>query len=214
MSALPHWRISPDRKTISKHVVAKNWDAAVAMLNTLSPLANSEGHHPDYHLSGYRNVRVDLSTHSIGGLSLPDFVLAAKIDAVDATVSPKWLREKTDQMLHETNSSLNVASESDIEAVQARVSAVERYIALGNEHNIEGLLNMLASPCDMFGEDASKDGMEWYFSNYKGVAFSVTEAPRAIAPGDPYTMRVGYKRSWDSVSRESGLQQRLTVDVD
>ena len=41
-----------------------------------------------------RDVRVDLSTHAIGGLSLPDLVLAAKIDALDVEYSPKWLREQ------------------------------------------------------------------------------------------------------------------------
>ena len=50
--------------------------------------------HPDLHLTSWRNVRVDLSTHAIGGLSMPDLVLAAKIDAIPVEYSPKWLREK------------------------------------------------------------------------------------------------------------------------
>ena len=40
----------------------------------------SEGHHPDLHLTGYRNLKVDLMTHAIDGLSENDFILAAKID--------------------------------------------------------------------------------------------------------------------------------------
>ena len=63
------------------------------ILNALSAVAEAEGHHPDVHLTNYRDVRVEITTHAIGGLSLHDFVLAAKLDAVDVTYSPKWLRE-------------------------------------------------------------------------------------------------------------------------
>ena len=59
----------------------------------VSVLAEDEGHHPDVHITSYRNVQVDLSTHAIGGLSLPDFVLAAKIDEIKVEYSPKWLKE-------------------------------------------------------------------------------------------------------------------------
>jgi 4a-hydroxytetrahydrobiopterin dehydratase len=45
-------------------------------------LAEAEQHHPDLHLTGYRNVVVELMTHAIGGLSENDFILAAKVDAL------------------------------------------------------------------------------------------------------------------------------------
>ncbi|MBP89434.1 MAG: pterin-4-alpha-carbinolamine dehydratase [Planctomycetaceae bacterium] len=41
-----------------------------------------DGHHPDLHIEGYRNVSIELWTHAIGGLSENDFMLAAKIDQV------------------------------------------------------------------------------------------------------------------------------------
>lgn len=63
----------------------------MSFFNAISVVAEEEGHHPDLHLTGWRNVRIDLSTHAIGGLSLPDFILAAKIDALPVTCSPKWL---------------------------------------------------------------------------------------------------------------------------
>ena len=44
------------------------------------PIAEDEGHHPDLHLEGYRNVWIELWTHAFGGLSENDFILAAKID--------------------------------------------------------------------------------------------------------------------------------------
>lgn len=70
---------------------------AQAFFNSVSVLAEEEGHHPDLHLTGWRNVHIDLSTHAIGGLSMPDLVLAAKMDAIDVTYSPKWLKQQQPQ---------------------------------------------------------------------------------------------------------------------
>lgn len=52
---------------ISRALVTKNWAAAMGFFNEVSAIAEEEGHHPDLHLTGWRNVRVDLSTHAIGG---------------------------------------------------------------------------------------------------------------------------------------------------
>ena len=49
--------------------------------NKITPIAEEEGHHPDLVL-GWGRVEVVLSTHSIGGLSENDFILAAKIDKI------------------------------------------------------------------------------------------------------------------------------------
>ena len=62
-------------------------------LNAVSDLAEEEGHHPDIHLTNWRNCRIELTTHAIGGLSMPDLVMAAKIDALPVVYSPKWMRE-------------------------------------------------------------------------------------------------------------------------
>ena len=93
MGALPLWTLSDDGKGISREFVAKNWASAMSFLNALSEISEDEGHHPDIHLTGWRNVRVELSTHAIGGLSMPDLVLAAKMDALPVTYSPKWLKD-------------------------------------------------------------------------------------------------------------------------
>eukprot|EP00191_Tetraselmis_sp_GSL018_P009774 CAMPEP_0177613070 /NCGR_PEP_ID=MMETSP0419_2-20121207/21708_1 /TAXON_ID=582737 /ORGANISM="Tetraselmis sp., Strain GSL018" /LENGTH=173 /DNA_ID=CAMNT_0019109601 /DNA_START=285 /DNA_END=804 /DNA_ORIENTATION=+ len=93
MEALPLWRLSEDGKMISRKFVARNFTAALKFFNDVGEIAEREGHHPDLHLTNYREVRVDLSTHSIDGLALPDFILAAKLDAVEVDYSPKWKRE-------------------------------------------------------------------------------------------------------------------------
>lgn len=48
-------------------------------VNKVAKLAESEGHHPDMHVS-YGSCKVILWTHAINGLSENDFILAAKID--------------------------------------------------------------------------------------------------------------------------------------
>jgi len=67
-------------KAIRKMVKCKDFLDAVSLIQKIAPIAEAEDHHPDLHLTGYRNLTIELSTHAIGGLSENDFILAAKID--------------------------------------------------------------------------------------------------------------------------------------
>ena len=71
-----------DGKAIRKTVKCKNFLDAVGLIQRIAPVAEAEDHHPDLHLTGYRRLTIELSTHAIGGLSENDFILAAKIDAL------------------------------------------------------------------------------------------------------------------------------------
>ena len=77
---LPGWTLSEDGIRIRKEWVTKHFMAAMDFFNKVAVLAEDEGHHPDLHLVGYRNVAIELWTHAIGGLSDNDFITAAKID--------------------------------------------------------------------------------------------------------------------------------------
>jgi 4a-hydroxytetrahydrobiopterin dehydratase len=77
---IPHWKLSQDGKWIRRSIRFKDFVRTVACLDAVGELAESEGHHPDLHITGYRHLQIDLSTHAIGGLSQNDFILAAKID--------------------------------------------------------------------------------------------------------------------------------------
>ncbi len=69
---------------LAKHLEFTDFVAAMAFLDKLAILAEAEGHHPDFCVH-YNKVDVTLWTHSVGGLSENDFILASKIDAlVDA----------------------------------------------------------------------------------------------------------------------------------
>ena len=74
-----------DGTRIRKTVKCQDFLAAVALIQRIAPIAEAEDHHPDLHLTGYRTLAVELSTHAVGGLTENDFILAAKIDALLAT---------------------------------------------------------------------------------------------------------------------------------
>jgi 4a-hydroxytetrahydrobiopterin dehydratase len=77
---LEGWKLTRGGDWIEKKWTAKNFMAAMRFFSEVARVAEQEGHHPDLHLEGYRNARIEISTHAIGGLSENDFILAAKID--------------------------------------------------------------------------------------------------------------------------------------
>lgn len=80
VKALNGWdlMVNPDR--IRKSWVVRNFRAGMAFFEKVTEIAEAEAHHPDLHLVGYRNVSIEIWTHAINGLSLNDFILAARID--------------------------------------------------------------------------------------------------------------------------------------
>ena len=62
--------------------------AGMDFFGRVAEVAEDDGHHPDLHLEGYRNVWIELYTHAIGGLSENDFILAAKIDDLPIRLKP------------------------------------------------------------------------------------------------------------------------------
>lgn len=86
LESLPGWKLSDDAKKIHRDWTMKHFMAAMDFFNGVARLAEEEGHHPDLHLEGYRNARIELYTHAIGGLSENDFILAAKIDQLPVQV--------------------------------------------------------------------------------------------------------------------------------
>lgn len=82
LGKLAGWKLKHRGKQIRKEWVAKDFPTAIAFFDRVAELAESEDHHPDLHLLGYRNVAIELSTHAIKGLSENDFILAAKINQI------------------------------------------------------------------------------------------------------------------------------------
>lgn len=66
---------------IERVFLLKNFAESLALAVKLGRIAESAGHHPDL-LVSYGQLRAEIWTHKISGLSRADFVLAAKFDAV------------------------------------------------------------------------------------------------------------------------------------
>lgn len=75
----PGWELGEN--SIEKTFKLPNFVTAMEFANRITPIAEQENHHPDLRIS-WGKVRVELSTHSVGGLSTNDFILAAKINRV------------------------------------------------------------------------------------------------------------------------------------
>ena len=82
LTQLTGWRITGDGKRIRREWRVNDFLTALDFFNRVGALAEEEGHHPDLHLAGYRNVAIEIGTHAIDGLSENDFILAAKIDEI------------------------------------------------------------------------------------------------------------------------------------
>jgi 4a-hydroxytetrahydrobiopterin dehydratase len=80
LEQVPNWDIAQIGKAIERSLVFKDFKEAIAFVNKVAVLAESEGHHPDIYIFGYNQIRISLTTHSINGLSENDFIVATKID--------------------------------------------------------------------------------------------------------------------------------------
>ena len=82
LSTLQAWKLTPDGKRIRREWRVQDFLTGLDFFHRVGQLAEQEGHHPDLHLVGYRNVAIEIWTHAIDGLSENDFILAAKIDTL------------------------------------------------------------------------------------------------------------------------------------
>jgi len=73
-----HWTLASET-LIAGTFEFKNYYQTQAFVNAVAWIAHGENHHPDITF-GYKNCRIELTTHAIGGLSDNDFIVAAKID--------------------------------------------------------------------------------------------------------------------------------------
>lgn len=96
----PMWdlvEVQEGEKTVfkmSRKFVAKSFKHALDFIAAAGIIAETMEHHPDLHVTDFRNVEVVIYTHTLGGLTDNDFALAKSIDeSALVTYSPKWLKE-------------------------------------------------------------------------------------------------------------------------
>ena len=79
LAKLENWSVNDEQKMIFKKFNFKTFKQALNFINKVGELADKEGHHPDVSL-GWGYSLIMLHTHAIKGLSINDFIMAAKID--------------------------------------------------------------------------------------------------------------------------------------
>ena len=76
----PDWRLNTQGE-IEKTFVFSGFPQALLFVNSVALLAESKNHHPDI-LVQWNKVRLSLSTHDSGGITMKDFELASLVNAL------------------------------------------------------------------------------------------------------------------------------------
>jgi 4a-hydroxytetrahydrobiopterin dehydratase len=79
------WIVVEERR-LEKAFAFRNFKEALDFTNEVGAVAESQDHHPDIALS-WGKVVISLWTHSAGGLSENDFILAAKVESLPKRAS-------------------------------------------------------------------------------------------------------------------------------
>jgi 4a-hydroxytetrahydrobiopterin dehydratase len=77
VSKLGNWTLR--QSTISRKFVFANFVQAMRFVNRVARLAEAAKHHPDITVN-YNRVKLSLTTHDEGGLTIKDFRLAGRIN--------------------------------------------------------------------------------------------------------------------------------------
>ena len=84
LQQLPGWQLRADGMAIIKDFKFADFHHTLGFINAVGFIANQADHHPDLE-AGYGHCRVRWSTHDCDGLSMNDFVCAARCERLLAT---------------------------------------------------------------------------------------------------------------------------------
>jgi 4a-hydroxytetrahydrobiopterin dehydratase len=79
LASLPGWRHVDG--AIEKRFEFADYHRTMAFVNAVAWIAHVEDHHPELRVT-YNRCTVRFDTHSVGGVSVNDFICAAKVDAL------------------------------------------------------------------------------------------------------------------------------------
>ncbi len=83
LTQLPLWALATDGQSVARLYRFKDFVGAIDFVNALCEMAEAQDHHPDLEVA-YGRCGVRYNTHDVGGLSLNDFICAARADALYA----------------------------------------------------------------------------------------------------------------------------------
>ena len=83
LAILPGW--TQDDQKIARNFTFKNYYETLAFVNAIAYVIHAQDHHPELIVT-YNKCNVRFDTHTVnggkGGLSINDFICAAKVDAI------------------------------------------------------------------------------------------------------------------------------------
>ena len=79
LSYIKGWKIKDNK--LYKEFRFPNFKTALKFVNQLGKIAEKEGHHPNISFT-WGKVQVSIYTHAVNGLTMNDFILAAKFDKI------------------------------------------------------------------------------------------------------------------------------------
>ncbi|OAY29106.1 pterin-4-alpha-carbinolamine dehydratase 2, mitochondrial isoform X3 [Manihot esculenta] len=85
MAKVAGWNLVNEDGTLklNRSWKVKSFTKGLELFQIIGNVAEAEGHHPDLHLVGWNNVKIEIWTHAVGGLTENDFILAAKINGLN-----------------------------------------------------------------------------------------------------------------------------------
>ncbi len=93
-----NWSFSKGATGLEHEFRFKNFHETMGFANAVAWIANTEDHHPDLEIS-YNRCKITLTTHAAGGLTVNDFICAAKVDAIYTGTLTEATAEKTQAII-------------------------------------------------------------------------------------------------------------------
>lgn len=121
----PSWSFSGNTQGLEQEFSFKNFHETIGFVNAVAWIANTEDHHPDLKVS-YNRCKITFTTHAAGGLTVNDFICAAKIDAIYKS-APEVTAEKT-QAIVEPRAETGALPRPSLQSPELNMSEVEELL--------------------------------------------------------------------------------------
>ncbi|RBP49305.1 4a-hydroxytetrahydrobiopterin dehydratase [Arenicella xantha] len=76
----PEWQFCATENELSQTFHFANYADTIHFVNAVAKVAEADNHHPEMEVS-FKRCKVTFYTHTVRGVTLNDFICAAKIDA-------------------------------------------------------------------------------------------------------------------------------------
>lgn len=83
LDELPLWELTADGRAIRREWRFKTFRRAAQLVNLAAWQAEAAGHHPEIAF-GWGHASVTYTTHSAGGVTMNDLIMAARLEAATA----------------------------------------------------------------------------------------------------------------------------------